>query len=79
MEDIQAGRAAQELLDNPTFETVINELLQEQWLMFLATDPEQKTEREKIHSYVSAIDGIRTKLKNRVSYMNDLLAEDYDG
>lgn len=60
----QRGRDAEELLALPAFEDTINRLMQEQWIVFQATDPYDAQGRERVHAYTGALKGIKTQLES---------------
>ena len=62
----ERGASAQMLLDNSTFNSVLNDILARGYGQWLATNEREIREREEFHARVRAIQGIRDELKQRV-------------
>jgi len=62
-ERISRGLRAQELLENVAFQECMTDLLNEQFVSFLATDPLDEASREKIHSVSYGLTTMQGKLQ----------------
>lgn len=72
----ERAHAAQTLLDNETFNAVLNEMLAHGYGRWLVTNEREIREREEMHAHVRAIAALRAELKERVDAAKKLDADE---
>ena len=63
---IRAGRKAQELLEDETFNTAITKIENEQLWIFKSSKPEESAKREMAWSMLRAIDNLKGELTKTI-------------
>jgi len=63
---IRAGRKAQELLENETFNTALSKIENEQLWIFKSSKPEESAKREMAWSMIKAIDSLKIELTKTI-------------
>lgn len=76
-EIVRRGLAAASLLDNPTFNEVIQSLAIETFSRFTETSLTQKEDREAIFHFYAGLKAIEDELRNRI-HQKDRIAERLD-
>lgn len=83
-EIIERGLAASSLLENPTFQSVIQGLIVEQFALFTESKPADKQSREDTYFLLQGLQAIEAELRSRVQQkdkaaaMLDATNEDQD-
>ena len=72
---IRLGADAEHLLDNPAFNSTINNLVDQAFQAFCNSKPEQTTERERSYAHYRALVDIVSTLQQRVSVRDQLMAK----
>jgi hypothetical protein len=76
-EIIERGLAASSLLENPTFQSVVQSLMFECFAQFTETKPEDKRAREDTYNLYQGLKAIESELRSRV-HLKDQTAERLD-
>jgi adenylosuccinate synthase len=63
---IRAGRKAQELLEDETFNTALSKIENEQLWIFKSSKPEESAKREMAWSMLRAIDNLKGELTKTI-------------
>ena len=70
------GAEAEHLLDNPAFNSTVNNLVDQAFQAFCNSKPEQTTERERSYHHYRALVDIVSTLQQRVSVRDQIVAND---
>ena len=73
---IRLGSEAEHLLDNPAFNSTVNNLVDQAFQAFCNSKPEQSSERERSYHHYRALVDIVSTLQQRVSVRDQITAND---
>lgn len=69
------GDEAEELLQNNTFNKIVNQLVEETFQRFVNTKPEEPDQREQSYYHYRALVGIVHTLQQRVAVRDGIMGE----
>ena len=72
---IDAGNAAEQLLQNETFNQTINGLIEGTWQGFAASAPDDSAMRERTYAHYRALVDIVHTLQQRVNIRDEIIAK----
>jgi hypothetical protein len=73
---IRMGEEAEFLLDNPAFNSTVNNLVDQSFQSFANSKPEQTEERERSYFHYKALVDIVSTLQQRVAVREQIIAND---
>ena len=73
---IRMGEEAENLLDNPAFTSVVNNLVDQSFQSFTSSKPNQKDERERAYHHYKALVEIVSTLQQRAAVREQIIAND---
>ena len=73
---IRMGFEAEHLLDNPAFNSTINNLVDQAFQAFCNSKPEQSSERERSYHHYRALVDVVSTLQQRVAVRDQITAND---
>ena len=71
---VRIGAEAEQLLDNPAFNSTVNNLVDQAFQAFCNSKPEQSTERERSYHHYRALVDIVSTLQQRVAVRDQIVA-----
>ena len=72
---IDAGNAAEQLMQNETFNQTINGLIEATWQGFAASAPDDSAMRERTYAHYRALVDIVHTLQQRVNIRDEIIAK----